>query len=83
MKNHERMLFWELVKSLKKPENLQSDFYSRAQYGLKDIRLIVTDSGFTNKIIADGIIAVDSGATFELRNGNAKESAGLLQEISA
>lgn len=82
MMNEERMLFWMLVKSLKRPENLQeSHLVQREQYELKDIKLIVTDSGFTNKIIANDLIAVDSGTNFELRSGTAQGLKGLVGAV--
>lgn len=89
MLNEERTLFWTLVKSLKRPENLQkSQFVEQEDYRLKDIKLIVTDSGFTNKIVAQGIgvVAVDSGTSFELRNGTAhvlKRLVGTVEAVMA
>lgn len=84
MMNEERMLFWMLVKSLKRPENLQeSHFIQQEDYKLKDIKLIVTDSGFTNKIIANGLVAIDSGTSFEMRNGTVQGLKGLVGAVEA
>lgn len=79
MLNEERLLFWKLVKSLKRPENLETNnFAMREDYKLKDIKLIVTDAGFTNKIIGDGVIAIDNGTNFELRDGTVQGLESLI-----
>lgn len=86
MLNEERTLFWTLVKSLKRPENLQaSRIVEQEDYRMQDIKLIVTDSGFTNKIVATGIgvVAIDSGTSFELRNGTVHVLKGLVGAVEA
>lgn len=83
----ERMLFWQLVKTIKKPEyQLRTDekaILPVDRYVIDDVKLIVMDSGYTNKITAHGVEGIDNGSHFELREGSSEKLQELIQKFGA